>query len=118
MSITSRALAWQRRGTLNEGGLRPPGRGDGMKRLYSCVPLVAVLALAVPTAHGTEVNNATITCGAFLVGTGQYGSADQLATRVSRRQDWCNPLSSTGRVWRQARLLLQSAPLGEPNRNL
>src|SRR5215831_16938150 len=37
-----------------------------MKRLYSCVTLVALVALAVPSAHSKEINNAGITCGAFL----------------------------------------------------
>ena len=37
-----------------------------MKRLYVCIPLVAVLAVGAPTAHAKEINNARITCGAFL----------------------------------------------------
>jgi len=43
-------------------------------RLYSCVLLVAVITVSAPTAHGTEVNNATITCGAFLA-SGQANMA-------------------------------------------
>ena len=45
-----------------------------MKRLYSCVPIVAVVALAVPSAHSKEINNAGITCGAFLA-SGQANMA-------------------------------------------
>jgi hypothetical protein len=43
-------------------------------RLFSCVLLVAVIASEVPTAHGTEVNNARINCGAFLA-SGQANMA-------------------------------------------
>ena len=41
---------------------------------YSCVLLVAVLAVAVPSAHSKEINNARITCGAFLA-SGQANMA-------------------------------------------
>jgi len=43
-------------------------------RLYACVLLVAVLAVVAPTAHGKEINNARITCGAFLA-SGQANMA-------------------------------------------
>jgi hypothetical protein len=43
-------------------------------RLYSCVLLVAVIAVSVPNAHGREINNARITCGVFLA-SGQANMA-------------------------------------------
>jgi len=42
-------------------------------RRYPCI-LVTILALAAPTAHCKEINNARITCGAFLA-SGQANMA-------------------------------------------
>ena len=45
-----------------------------MQQLYSCILLPAVITVSVLTAHGAEVNNASITCGAFLA-SGQANMA-------------------------------------------